>query len=147
MQKSSSILISYSMTKQANKAKGLSALFSAVGNAVGKVTTPVSNQWMKIPGKARYGIGLAGTAAIPAGMYFGGKMEAEDHIAQKAYDDAYNLTQNRIGQEWEKMPSWQRYAVSAIGPSNAMALKEWWNSPGQGLQYYSMDGMGNKKYY
>lgn len=135
------------MTKQANKAKGLSAITSAIGNAWGKATAPVTKQWNKLPGTARYGIGLAGTAAMPALAYVGSKSEVEDHIAQKAYADAYNLAQNRVGQEWENLPSWQRYAISAIGPSNAMALKEWWDSPGQGLQYYGMDGMGNKKYY
>ena len=81
-------------------------------------------------------------------MYMGGKSEAEDHVANKAYEDAYNLTQQRIGEEWAKMPAWQRYATSVLGVENAMAMKNLFNeSKNAPLTYSSVDATGNKTYY
>ena len=108
----------------------------------------VGTQWNKLPGTARYGAGLTLTAGFPALGYFSGKSEAEDHVANKAYEDAYNLTQQRIGEEWAKMPAWQRYATSVLGVENAMALKNMASSSkNEPLTYSSVDATGNKTYY
>lgn len=139
--------MSYSMTKEAKIGAALRSFKDASKLKIGNAMAGVGDKWRKIPGVARYGMGTAATAAFPTWMYMSGKGETEGHIANTAYDDAYNLAQNRIGKEWENLPSWQRYAVAALGPQNAMAIKEWWDAKGSGLPYSSVDGMGNKQYY
>jgi hypothetical protein len=150
MQKSEAILGSMEMVKQASVASlGAKALsFGKKILLIGSTARYVGNQWNKLPGVARYGIGGATTLAFPTMMYMGGKSEAEDHVANKAYEDAYNLTQQRIGEEWSKMPAWQRYATSVLGVENAMAMKNLFNeSKNAPLTYSSVDATGNKTYY
>jgi len=168
MQKSEAILGSMEMVKQsfgAAMTRGVvpgvmrlgqkiplknkvSDFFSPLTSRVGAGGRYVGNQWNKLPGVARYGTGLTLTAGFPTMMYMGGKSEAEDHVANKAYEDAYNLTQQRIGEEWAKMPSWQRYATSVLGVENAMAMKNLFNeSKNEPLTYSSVDATGNKTYY
>jgi len=168
MQKSEAILGSMEMVKQsfgAAMTRGVvpgvmrlgqkiplknkvSDFFSPFTSRVGAGGRFVGKQWDKVPGVARYGIGGATTLAFPTMMYMGGKSEAEDHVANKAYEDAYNLTQQRIGEEWAKMPAWQRYATSVLGVENAMAMKNLFNeSKNAPLTYSSVDATGNKTYY
>ena len=160
MQKSEAILGSMQMVKQSSGAgvmrlvqkipfkNKVSNFFSPFTSRVGAGGRYVGKQWNKVPGVARYGIGGAATLAFPTILYTGGKSEAEDHVANKAYEDAYNLTQQRVGEEWAKMPAWQRYATSVLGVENAMALKNMASSSkNEPLTYSSVDATGNKTYY
>lgn len=152
MKNSQKIIHSLYLTKEASGGAKAISLMS-------KLTTPIANkasqlggfaskQWMKIPGMARYGLGTTATLGFPSLMYMGGKSEAEDHVANKAYEDAYNLTQQRIGKEWSNLPAWQRYAASTLGIGNSLGLKNWLTGvKDQGLTYSTTDGVGNKTYY
>lgn len=143
MQKSEAILSSMEMVKSAFLGRILS------NPSVQKVTGAIGSKWNKLPGVARYGIGLGATASFPTWMYLGGKSEAEDYVANKAYEDAYNLTQQRIGKEWENLPAWQRYAAATLGAGNSLAIKDWLaqsSEPGS-LTYSTVNATGNKTYY
>lgn len=83
----------------------------------------LGNKYRQLPGMARYGMGIAAGSYIPYQYYKGGKQEMESYIADKAYNDAYQLAQQRAGQEWANLPSWQRYAVATLGIQNALNLK------------------------
>lgn len=151
MQKSEAILESIYLVKSAKAVPLLSRVsnfFSPVTSRVTRGGKFIKKQYRKVPGTIRYGLGTATTAAFPTMMYMSGKSEAEDHVANKAYEDAYNLTQQRIGKEWENLPAWQRYAVGALGVENAMAAKNFLsNMKNEPLTYSSIDATGNKTYY
>lgn len=146
MTKSSAIKLSNKLSKEAFVPTGVLNAFTkakGLGSLAGK---SIHKNWMKLPGMARYGIGAIGTVGMPVSAFLGSKTEMEDHISNKAYDDAYNLTQARAGEEWSKMPTWKRYAASALGMQNSMSLQNSLNSPAGGLEYQSIDGVGNKTY-
>jgi hypothetical protein len=126
---------------------GVSNLFGKAKGLVGTGISAAEKQYRKIPGLVRYPLGVATVGAVPTMTYFAGKSEMEDHVANKAAEDAYMLTQARIADEWQKMPAWKRYVASTIGIENSLALKDAMYDFGKGpLKYESYSPTGTSTY-
>jgi hypothetical protein len=131
------------LIKSSASLAGVSNLFGKAKGLIGAGVGAVGKQYNKIPGLVRYPLGVGALAAFPTMTYFGGKSEMEDHIANKAAEDAYMLTQARIADEWQKMPAWKRYVASTIGIENSLALKDKLSNFGKGpLMYESYSPTG-----
>jgi hypothetical protein len=135
------------LIKSAVSLAGVSNLFGKAKGLIGTGMGAVGKQYNKIPGLVRYPLGVATVGAFPAMNYFGGKSEMEDHVANKAAEDSYMLTQARIADEWQKMPAWKRYVASTIGIQNSMALKDKLSNFGkEPLMYENYSPTGKSTY-
>ena len=143
MTKKSHIANSLELAKSAGIGSRLSDMATTVGSAI-------KGNWRKLPGMVRYPTTVAGTAAFPTLMYTSGVSEAKDHVANTAYNNAYELTQARIADEWSKTPTWKRHTAAALGMGNSLELqnmlKDFKAQPSTGLMYESSDAFGGKKF-